>query len=113
MQLKYTGKLYLEVDGEKTVGPGRVELLEKIREHGSIRKAAQEMNMSYRQAWQAIDHLNNRFTEPLVVINRGGAGGGKAVVTAKGELVISEFRDFHARFKQFLQEESDRLKRLG
>ena len=113
MELKYTGKLYLEIEGEKTVGPGRIELLEKIRMHGSIRKAAQEMNMSYRQAWQAINHLNNQFKEPLVVVNRGGAGGGKAVVTTKGELVISEFREFHARFKEFLQEQSERLKQLS
>ena len=113
MQLKYTGKLYLEIDGEKTVGPGRIELLEKIRMHGSIRKAAQEMNMSYRQAWQAIDQLNSRFTEPLVIVNRGGAGGGKAVITTQGDQVIREFRGFHARFKEFLEEQSDRLKRLS
>lgn len=100
------GKLWMEADGTKLVGPGRVELLERIQETGSIRQAAMQMKMSYRQAWQMIDDMNTRFNEPVVISSRGGKGGGNAIVTAKGELVIREFQLFYKKFRKFLEKHS-------
>lgn len=104
MEFQYSGKLYLHVDGERVIGPGRVELLERIITSGSIRQAAKEMNMSYRQAWQYIDHMNTHLGKPVVIAERGGKGGGKTVVTNLGLQLIREFKSFHARFQEFLKE---------
>jgi molybdate transport system regulatory protein len=109
MEFQYSGKLYLQVNGERVIGPGRVELLERIITSGSIRQAAKEMNMSYRQAWQYIDHMNTLLEKPVVIAERGGKGGGKTVVTDLGLQLIREFKLFHARFQEFLKENTFQL----
>jgi molybdate transport system regulatory protein len=43
--------LWLEYDQANLIGPGRVRLLRKIEELGSLRQAAEAMGMSYRAAW--------------------------------------------------------------
>jgi molybdate transport system regulatory protein len=40
------------------IGPGKITLLEAIRETGSITAAAVAMKMSYRRAWLLVDELN-------------------------------------------------------
>jgi len=108
-QLKYNGTLWMEIDGEPVLGPGRVELLERIQQTGSIRQAAIQMEMSYRQAWQMVDHMNSHLIEPVVISYRGGKGGGNAEVTKKGEDAIKQFKAFHIRFHQLLTEQSKHI----
>ncbi|WP_233268933.1 winged helix-turn-helix domain-containing protein [Mucilaginibacter lacusdianchii] len=107
--LKYTGKLYLEINGERVFGPGRLELLERIQASGSIRQAALQMKMSYRRAWEFIDHMNTHLGEAVVIAERGGRGGGQAIVTPKGLNAIREFKAFHQKFREFLQEHSAQI----
>lgn len=109
-KFNFTGKLYLQVGDKKAIGPGRVELLERINSTGSIRQAAVQMQMSYRHAWENVDEMNSLFVEPLVTSIRGGKGGGKAEVTKKGLEVISNFKEIHARFKDFLEEQTLQIK---
>lgn len=104
--MNLNGKLWIETGDKKLIGPGRVELLERIRECGSIRQAALQMNMSYRQAWQMIEDMNTRLSSPVVISQRGGKGGGNALLTEQGELVISEFKQFYKKFQQFLSKNS-------
>ena len=96
------GRVWVEKDGEKILGHGRVELLERIHASGSIRQAALQMKMSYRQAWELIHHMNTHFDAPLVVSHRGGKGGVNAVVTPEGQDVINRFHALHNKFKEFL-----------
>ena len=44
---------------------GKAELMELIRETGSIRQAAAKMDMSYRRAWLLVDELNHLFHSDL------------------------------------------------
>ena len=91
-------KLTLNVDGRiwiitaegKLVGKGRIELMEKIKQFGSIRQAALAMQMSYRQAWQLIDDMNSKAKTPLVISNRGGKGGG----SASGQLIQGKYAGY-------------------
>ena len=96
------GKIWLEIDGEKVLGPGRVELMERIHASGSVRQAALQMDMAYRQAWYMIKQMNAHFTEPVVTLSRGGKGGGKATVSSYGLELITEFHALRSEFKDFL-----------
>lgn len=96
------GRIWLEIDHEKVLGHGRVELLERIHKSGSIRQAALQMKMSYKQAWDLINHMNTHFKEPLVISHRGGKGGGNAVVTAFGIYLIEQFHELMEKFKDFM-----------
>lgn len=102
--LELIGKLWIELDGIKVIGPGRVELLERIVKCGSIRQAAMQMEMPYRQAWQLIEHMNTHLDAPVVISRRGGKGGGNAEVTEKGQQVILQFNTLYEKFQQFLTE---------
>ncbi|WP_158799024.1 winged helix-turn-helix domain-containing protein [Pedobacter sp. L105] len=106
VKFKYNGTLWIEIEGEPVFGPGRVELLERIQQTGSIRQAAIQMGMSYRQAWQMVEHMNSHLSHPVVISQRGGKGGGNAEVTQKGMDAIKQFKAFHLRFHQLLAEQS-------
>ncbi len=97
------GRIWLEKDGEKVLGHGRVELLERIHNSGSIRQAALQMKMSYKQAWDIIKHMNTHFSSPVVIPQRGGKGGGSALVTENGLNIISEFHQLQEKLKKFLE----------
>lgn len=74
------------------LGPGKAELLERIRQYGSIAAAGRSMSMSYKRAWMLVEEMNNAFRDPLVESTRGGAKGGGARLTPTGSEVLSNFR---------------------
>ncbi len=91
------------------LGIGRITLLEKIQEFGSISRAAKEMGMSYKKAWKLIEELNSMFDEPLVIKEQGGRAGGGTYLTEKGLLAIKQFRSFEVKLIDFLEVESKLL----
>jgi len=103
---KVTGTLWIECDGERFFGPGRVELLERIDATGSINKAAQQMGMSYKKAWEMINALNGQVTRPFVITQAGGEKGGGSVITEEAKELIAYHRQLRQRFLDFLQQET-------
>jgi len=83
-------RFYLSPD--RPLGPGKIRILESIRDGGSISEAARGMRMSYRSAWLLVDSMNSQFKEPLVNTTTGGHGGGSATLTPFGESVIRRYR---------------------
>ncbi|MGL4398120.1 MAG: winged helix-turn-helix domain-containing protein [Hyphomicrobium sp.] len=71
------------------LGPGKLQLLQKIEELGSISAAGRAMKMSYRQAWALVDQLNHAFQEPVVISKMGGKSGGGAHLTDFGKLLLT------------------------
>lgn len=78
-------------DGRR-VGPGKVGLLEAIGRTGSISAAGRALGMSYRRAWLLVEELNQMFTEPVVVTQLGGQGGGGARLTPLALSLIEQYR---------------------
>jgi molybdate transport system regulatory protein len=107
LTLNADGRIWISTPEGKLVGKGRIELMEKIKEFGSIRQAALAMQMSYRQAWQLIDEMNSKAKTPLVISSRGGKGGGNAVVTEKGDQLIVLFKAFNKKFQKLLAQQAD------
>ena len=67
-----------------SVGPGKISLLEAIRETRSITAAAKSIGMSYRRAWILIDELNASLKKPAVRSAKGGERGGGSELTEVG-----------------------------
>ena len=103
------GRLWIEGPEGTFLGYGRVVLLERIREHGSITAAARSMEMSYRHAWQLVDSMNRQSSKPVVEKSTGGAGGGGTTVTREGEQAIETFWSIYEGFQQFLEQHSDTM----
>ncbi len=74
------------------LGPGKADLLERIRDTGSIAAAGRTMSMSYKRAWMLVEEMNTAFREPLVDSTRGGAKGGGARLTDAGAEVLANYR---------------------
>lgn len=74
------------------LGPGKAELLERIRDTGSIAAAGRQMDMSYKRAWMLVEEMNAAFREPLVSSVRGGPGGGGARLTETGAEVLRLYK---------------------
>jgi molybdate transport system regulatory protein len=85
--------LRIDFDGADSVGPGKIRLLELLKETGSIAAAGRAMDMSYRRAWLLVDALNRAFREPVVATKLGGSGGGGAELTRFGEELVGHYRD--------------------
>ena len=60
------------------------------------------MKMSYRQAWELIEQINQNAGIPIVILIRGGKGGGSATVTPEGIAAVKKFHDFNKAFQNFL-----------
>jgi molybdate transport system regulatory protein len=77
-------------------GPGKAQLLEGIRDTGSIAAAGRRMKMSYSRAWGLVEAMNNEFRSPLVSPAKGGASHGGAVLTTLGRQVLERYRRIEA-----------------
>jgi molybdate transport system regulatory protein len=94
------------------LGPGKVELLEAVREHGSISAAARSLDMSYRRAWLLIDELNQSLKSPATVSEQGGQSGGGCVLTQVGENIVRLYRGVEAQAEAACAKQIDELIRL-
>lgn len=102
-------KLRLTMPGEHPLGPGKAQLMELIKTHGSIRSAGAGMAMSYRRAWLLVEELNDMFREPVVSKAQGGKSGGGAALTPFGEELLSRFRAMERRAEAAMGDDLDWL----
>lgn len=82
----------IDFDDEGRLGPGKVMLLERIAQEGSISAAGRSMNMSYKRAWELVADINRSFEEPLVTAQTGGRAGGGATLTRRGQELVRHYR---------------------
>ncbi|WP_115371533.1 winged helix-turn-helix domain-containing protein [Adhaeribacter pallidiroseus] len=109
LTFRVSGRLWIESDQDRFLGPGRMELLEKIQEFGSISKAAAAMGMSYKKAWDLVASMNQQAHSPMVIAQTGGKKGGGASVTEMGEQAITRYKALQTRFRAFLDQETQAL----
>lgn len=99
-------KVWLEYKGEPILGKGGADILEAIREEGSISKAARKVGMSYRYVWNYLDKMQKALQEPVVETFKGGTtGGGGARLTEHGESVLREYRRVEGYVGEILVDE--------
>ena len=98
MKLNY--KLWLEEDEDRLFGDGPADILRLVDKLGSLSKAAAEINMSYSQAWQLIDKLENKLGFKLLEKQVGGTEGGGSTLTKKGRLLMDTFLSFRTEARR-------------
>ena len=98
MNLQYTFRLYINANGQRVLGKGGAQILEAVDEHGSIAEAAEELDMSYKFAWDYLTRMKRRLDQPVVVTRRGGTrngkkkGGGGTTLTPMARALLKDFR---------------------
>jgi len=109
LHFKVNGSLWLECGGKKYFGPGPMELLERIENTGSINKAAKQMGMSYKKAWEIINRLNASAANPLVETQAGGEKGGGSVISPEAKQLIAYHQNLRKQFLAFLEKQTKLL----
>lgn len=106
------GRIWIDGEEGTFLGYGRIVLLERIRDHGSITRAAKSMAMSYRHAWELVNSMNRQAAKPLVELATGGRDGGGAHLTEKGQEAINLFWQVYADFQIYLKKQEKKTRLL-
>jgi molybdate transport system regulatory protein len=93
---KVGAKIQIVVEPGVRIGPGKADVLQGIKDTGSISAAGRRIGMSYKRAWYLVEAMNAHFGRPLVEASKGGKSGGGAKLTSLGEEVLSAFREMEA-----------------
>ena len=99
-------RFWITKDDEPFLGKGRVELLLKIKELGSLKKASEALKMSYRKAYYSINHVNTICEKPVVIIKRGGKNGGSTELTEYGIELINRFKKLSNELDSFIKKKT-------
>lgn len=112
MEKKLHIRCWITMNREKFFGPGRLELLGNIQSEGSLSRAAQQMGMSYKKAWDMVNDLNSRGSQPFVLLKKGGEKGGGAELTEHAQNLIFRFEKLSEKLKKITEEEAEILDRI-
>ena len=100
--MNISSNLTLELLNQPFLLEKRIELLFAIGRTGSISKAAKEVPMSYKTAWEAVDSMNNLSHKAVLTKATGGTGGGGTVLTEYGENLLQSYTQLQKEHKKFL-----------
>ena len=103
LHLKLTVRLYTD-DNRRCFGPGIATLLERVRDHKSLRSAAASMEMAYSKAWRIIRTAEDVFGCKLLTSTIGGTHGGGAVLTPQAEQLLAAYRRYTADVSAYAAE---------
>ncbi|MFN4282309.1 MAG: winged helix-turn-helix domain-containing protein [Alphaproteobacteria bacterium] len=103
-------RLRIVLEPDIAIGPGKADILEGVKETGSIAAAGRRMGMSYKRAWLLVETMNRCFKTPLVETSRGGRARGGATLTPTGELVLACYRRMEALTEQAITKEMAKLR---
>ncbi|HPA15914.1 MAG TPA: LysR family transcriptional regulator [Desulfobacterales bacterium] len=91
-------RTWFETEKGVLFGIGRVLLLKKVSELGSLNKAAKELGMSYRAAWGKIKATEEKLGCKLLNNSQGAKG---FRLTDIGENLLESFDRFQEEVEQF------------
>ena len=100
MRLK--AKLWLDYDG-RAFGDGPARLLSGVEHSGSLRKAAQELGMSYNKAWRILRAAEERLGFALLDRSVGGSLGGGSHLTLEARELVTRYQTAAAEVEQVLE----------
>lgn len=96
-----------EIEG--VFGGGKWRLLDAIRREGSIYKAAESLDRSYRKAWGDIKRAEEGLGQPLVKKVRGGKSGGGALLTDFAITLLAAWDAYHTEVERAAKRSFERL----
>jgi molybdate transport system regulatory protein len=100
--LAVRGDLWLGRKGKAFLSANRIDLLESVDRLGSITRAAQDIGLSYKAAWDAVDAMSNLADRPLMIRATGGQHGGGSQLTEHGRELVRLYRLLQSGYQRLL-----------
>lgn len=85
---------FYDNDGNRYFGEGPYRLLRGIEQEGSLRKAAQRMDMGYTKALRMIHQMEASLGVAVTRTVIGGASGGGSELTEEGREWLQRYEAF-------------------
>lgn len=82
-------------------GPGTARLLRCIEECGSVAEACEKMQLSYSKGRAMIRKMKRGLGCSMVECTKGGAGGGKAVLTQTGKALLEAYTQYESAVREY------------
>ena len=101
-------RVWVLLGNQLKFGDGRARLLELIDERGSLRQAAAELDMSYRNAWGYLQELEKAAGFKLVERAPDGSLRSGMRVTASGREFLACYRKFQRSLDESAARQFDR-----
>lgn len=98
-------KVWLEIGGDYVFGWGICEILQAVREAGSIKDAAVQLGKSYRYVWGRVKEAEAAIGEPLVETRVGGVVEQRSDLTSLATQLVEDFAEFRQRMHQVARKE--------
>jgi molybdate transport system regulatory protein len=98
-----TVRFRVDFENDRSIGVGKIELLEYIASTGSLSQAARDLGMSYRRAWLLVEDMKLSFDRPVVKSSAGGPNGGGAILTDFGKQLIARYRQLESDMQSLAQ----------
>ncbi len=95
----------LNDQGLPFMGRGPVELLLGIKRLGSIKQAAEEMQMSYVKAWKIIKRMEISLGSKILKTEIGGRDHGGSELTALADSFLDSFTSYESAVADFARRE--------
>ncbi len=89
--MRLRAKLWLDYGG-RAFGDGPARLLTGVEHSGSLRKAAQELGMSYNKAWRILHAAEERLGFALLDRSVGGSLGGGSHLTSEAHDLVARYQ---------------------
>jgi molybdate transport system regulatory protein len=89
-------------------GDGRAQLLELIESRGSLKKAARELEMSYRNAWGFLRDLERAAGFKFVERTAGGGPESGMRLTKAGKRFLERYHKFRNGLDEAARRQFDR-----
>ncbi|AWS00206.1 winged helix-turn-helix domain-containing protein [Metallosphaera hakonensis] len=106
--MKFNFKIWIEDDdGKPVMGKGGVTLVKAIVDSGSIAKASEEMNVSYKFAWQYIRRINGEIGG--IEMRKGGKNAGGTNVNPRVVKAIRIYEQAQEEVRRVLEKYSKLL----
>ncbi len=100
--LKLHYRLWFECEGEHVMGGGLIRLLRKIHALGSLKKAAEYLNIPYRGAWGRIRKAEEAMGISLLESSRQRQKG--VTLTPAALILLDSFAQLDSSCGEFLKQ---------
>lgn len=94
------------------IGPGKMELLRAVAQHGSISSAARALGMGYKRAWSLLDELQRSIPVAIIETAAGGSKGGGATVTPQGQALLDHYDELEHALRHAAEPTLKKLRKL-